>query len=374
MGKCGGLARRALAAAVLFVLLPTIAAEASTRLCRQLEAQLAALPSGGAGGSSTQAKRYDAAIRRQQEQMRKAREQGQQAACGRAMFGRSVAFCGSLAATMQRMEKNLDELQRQRARMGGGSNNRRERARVMAAIDANGCRARNRDPLPGVETAAIPKRTVAATQGTIRIDPQRNLAGNFRTMCVRTCDGYYFPVSWSVSQAAFERDQNVCQAMCPGTQVELHVHRVTGEESEDMVSVATGLPYRDMPTAFRYRQPNAAVPQGCGCEASAMAERGFTVIGGDHGNGIVVQQKEDRGAITAALPHPSSRPDPAEDPETLASREGGLDAETLKRLATPARRPAASDGDRAVRVVGPTFLPDPEGAIDLQVQDQPRAR
>lgn len=358
-GRGGSVARRALAAAALLVLSQAGAAEADARLCRQLETQLASL-----SASPAQAKRYDAAIERQQEQMRKARAQARQAGCGLAMFGRSVAFCGELTATMQRMETNLDELQRQRARMGGGGDKRGERTRLVAALDANGCRAQKR------ETA----REAAAERSHLLGGPAQDLSGTFRTMCVRTCDGYYFPVSWSVSSAAFERDQNVCQAMCPGTGVELHYHRVQGEESEDMVSVATGLPYRDMPAAFRYRQPNASVPQGCGCDATAMAGRGFTIIGGDHGDGIVVQQKEDAGAVTAALPQPSARPDPAEDPETLASREGGLDAETLRKLATPARRPAAGDGGRAVRVVGPTFLPDPEAAIDLQARDQNRAR
>ena len=359
------MARRALAAAA-FLLLPTVGAEADTRLCRQLEAQLAALPAGNKGSPSGLAKRYDAAIQRQQEQIRKARGQADQAGCGRAIFGGSLGACGSLNATLQRMESNLDELQRQRARLGGGDS-RRERARVLAALDARGCRAPRRDAPPVAEAAAEPRSSLYTAA-------PRNLSGTFRTMCVRTCDGYYFPVSWSVSQGAFERDQNVCQAMCPGTEVELHYHRVNGEESEDMVSVATGLPYRQMSNAFRYRQPNASLPKSCGCEASAMTERGFTIIGGDHGDAVVVQQKEDAGATTAALPQPTARPDPAEDPETLASRDGGLDAETLKRMATPARRPPPADGERAVRVVGPTFLPDPEAAIDLQAQDQPRAR
>lgn len=366
----GCFARRAFAAALLAVALPASVAEASTRLCRQLEAQLAGLPSGG-GGSSAQARRYDAAIVRQQQQIQVARGQARQAGCGRAIVGRAIAHCGSLNATLERMQRNLAELQRARGKMGGG-NATRERQRIMAAIDVNGCRAPRRTLPEPVANEPRERERQAVIDGRTGLRTG-NLSGNFRTMCVRTCDGYYFPISYSVSRAAFERDQNACASMCPGAQVELHYHRVPGEESEDMVSAVTGLPYRQMTNAFRYRRENASTPPGCGCDvAASTAARGFTVIGGDHGPGIV---EEDAPAEeeTAAIPLPAERPDPAEDPETLANREGGLDAQTLKRLSTPPRSaPAASEGggERPVRVVGPTFLPDPEEAIDLRARDR----
>jgi hypothetical protein len=358
-------------AAVVAVSMP-VAAEASTRVCRQLEAQLAGLPTGG--GSSRKPQRYDAAIARQQEQIRKARDQGRQAGCGRFMAGAAVAFCGNLNATLERMERNLGELQRTRQRMGAGGDTRRERARINAALDVNGCRAPQR---------ALPPAVDAAPRGPMMIDGRTglrtgNLSGRFRTLCVRTCDGYFFPVSWSVPQSAFERDQNACAAMCPGTEVELHYHRSSSEEPKDMVSAVTGVAYSEMPNAFRYRQPDAAIAPGCSCTASASPERGFTIIGGDHGSGLP-QDEAFGDAAQAPIPVPPGKPDPAEDPETLSSREGGLDAAALKRLATPPRRQQpqptnGNDEDRSVRVVGPRFLPDPEEAIDLRVPVPARDR
>ncbi len=102
------------------------------------------------------------------------------------------------------------------------------------------------------------------------------------------------------------------------------------------------------------------------------------MIGGDYGRGRAADAAPPAEALVPTIPQPAARPDPAEDPETLASREGGLDADALERIATPPRRdtsapPAADDGERTVRVVGPQFLPDPEEAIDLQVRDPARA-
>ena len=356
-------ARRALLALVLgAVALPTTA-DAASRLCRQLEDQLSNLPRGGSAGSAA---RYDSAIARQKEQMQRVRQQARRAGCGMAILRSSVAMCAELNAAAARMEKNLVSLQGKRSGMGGGDT-RRERARINAALAVNGCRDTRDDERVEEARATIDGR------GTLRIGA---LKGTFRTMCVRTCDGYFFPISYSVSSAAFTRDEMACRAACPGTQVELYHHRVPGEESNAMVSASTGLAYTELPTAFAYKSGDASVAPACGCQPSTAGvggERGFQIIGGDYGG----QRPEDE-ATTAAIPQPTDRPDPAEDPETLMTREGGLDAAGLERIArAPKRRAEAetdSDTEREIRVVGPTFLPDPEEAIDLRVQDQPRAR
>ena len=368
----GCCARLALAAAFAVLAALTSSVEASNRSCRQIEAQLAALPASGRT-SSAQSKRYDAAIQRQQQQMQKARDQGRQAGCGRAMSGRAVAFCAGLNATLDKMQSNLADLQRQRAR-AGGTDTRRKRARLQAALQD--CLAPDR---LDAEAGASPNHIAIDGQGTLRIG---GLRGNFRTMCVRTCDGYYFPVSNSVPASGFARDQAACQSLCPGTDVELHYHRMQGQEADDMVSAVTGQPYRQMKNAFVYRKPNASVPEACSCTTSTAnpQSRGFAVIGGEYAPPAAGTDASAGTDVEAdAIPQPSARPDPAEDPETLMSREGGLDAEALRQLAvSPALEPNAGDrpapGNRPVRVVGPRFLPDPAEATDLQVRDPAAAR
>lgn len=378
----GGGARRVFAAGLLLAALAPEAAlaQAGTRLCRQLEAQLASLSGGGT--ASAQTRKYDDAIARQRGQMDKARGQARQAGCGFAVAGGALAFCGELNAMLARMEKNLSELQRQRTKLSGGDA-RRERARVMASLDINGCRAPKRTLPAAVAQQPREQRVIDGRSG-VRIG---GLPGAFRTMCVRACDGYYFPISYSVSSGAFERDGKACEAMCPGTRVELYYHRLPDEDSEDMVSVATGVPYREMKNAFLYRKPGASIPAACGCGPTAQgaaqgATQGFQTIGGDYEANEPAGLPDDEAVeetTTAAIPLPSTRPDPAEDPETLSTREGGLDAEGLKRLATPPpARPvvkaAGKPGEKQVRVVGPAFLPGPEEAIDLQAPAPARAR
>ena len=84
-------------------------------------------------------------------------------------------------------------------------------------------------------------------------------------MCVRTCDGYYFPMSPNSSAVDFDRDLKNCESTCPGTEMQLYYQRAVGEESETMISAGTGEPYASLPTAYLYRDAAMSQPQGCGC-------------------------------------------------------------------------------------------------------------
>src|SRR5215471_819512 len=41
----------------------------------------------------------------------------------------------------------------------------------------------------------------------------------FRTMCVRLCDGYYWPVSFATTQEHFARDEQACLKGCSASAV-----------------------------------------------------------------------------------------------------------------------------------------------------------
>jgi hypothetical protein len=73
----------------------------------------------------------------------------------------------------------------------------------------------------------------------------------YRTMCVRLCDGYFWPVSFTATKREFARDSEVCERSC-GSPAVLHFYRNPGQEPQDMVDL-TGQPYVKLGTAFRYR-------------------------------------------------------------------------------------------------------------------------
>lgn len=84
----------------------------------------------------------------------------------------------------------------------------------------------------------------------------------YRTVCVRMCDGYYFPVSFSTLPNHFERDAEVCASKCAAPS-ELFYYQNPGGSVEQMVGAQSNTPYTSMKTAFRYRKEFV---QGCSCK------------------------------------------------------------------------------------------------------------
>ncbi|MGB5801475.1 MAG: hypothetical protein WBG88_15340, partial [Mesorhizobium sp.] len=97
----GRLAVRALLLGVV-ALSCTGGADAASRLCRQLQAELAGLGSGRPASPARLAK-YDSAIARQGREISKARSRAQRAGCGFSIFGGDIATCAALNATIERM-------------------------------------------------------------------------------------------------------------------------------------------------------------------------------------------------------------------------------------------------------------------------------
>lgn len=77
----------------------------------------------------------------------------------------------------------------------------------------------------------------------------RQVSG-YRTVCVRQCDGYFFPISFGASEASFSRDQTTCTNACPGAR--LYYYRPSSQDPEDMVDLS-GQKYSRLKTADLFR-------------------------------------------------------------------------------------------------------------------------
>ncbi|MFN3548674.1 MAG: DUF2865 domain-containing protein [Mesorhizobium sp.] len=399
-GRRKGMMRAAVLAFVLLVanVLAITNATASSRLCRDLEGQLAR--AGGGGGSPARARQYEKALADQRRQIDRAEGQMRRAGCNGIFGGNSGSACRSLRQTLDRMYANLATLERNHRQVsGGGRDGGASRARILASLDANGCRpasaSRRADAPVGRTASALfdrlfgggiqerrpdeflrepanedRRRQQVVIQDGSRIEIRPRFAGTFRTLCVRSCDGYFFPIAYSTPGDELDRDAAACRAQCPGTDVELYIHRTPGEETNEMVSLS-GRPYAQLPTAFSYRKAGFVRPESCGCGVP----KNFSIIAGDHSAptpvdppGVAEQPLE-----AAPVPLPRQRPDPAADPESQANRDGGLDLAAIRDVldtmkadpaATASTASLAPPGERRIRVVGPTFLPDPEAAKD----------
>ena len=160
--------------------------------------------------------------------------------------------------------------------------------------------------------------------------PGQTASGSYRTLCVRTCDGYYFPISYSASQAKFLEDEKTCQRQCPAAEVALYAHRNPGEDINQAVSM-NGQPYISLPTAFAYRKEYNS---SCSCRrpgeswASALKnldnrttlETGDILV--DEQRAKLLSQPQSRCAGTPDQARSARRQDRSENPGERARHLG----------------------------------------------------
>jgi hypothetical protein len=360
------------------VIIPT-AAEAKSRTCLRLEHQLASLSSGSRTANPLKKLRYNRAIKRQKDHVKQTNRQLRRGGClkGKARKPQRGLSCRNLKRSLKKMNANLKVLRAKRdnnSSKGGSSNS--ERRRVSKAMKANRCNERrsiiasNRSGV--VIERSFRRRTVIdqvfgddrrnrekriweqrewERQNDYReyYDDEQGYPGTYlpygrtyRTLCVRTCDGYYFPISFSTTEQNFDRDVETCSANCPGTETELYFHSTNGEDSEDMISVYTHQPYTELATAFNFR---TAVSPECGCNFTQV---NYEAIAGDGSDNEAEPVEQALG-----IPTPTFKIDPGEDPDTLANLRGNF----VPKPSKAGQSKLTKSGKRKIRVVGEAFFP-----------------
>lgn len=84
----------------------------------------------------------------------------------------------------------------------------------------------------------------------------------YRTVCVRLCDGFFWPISFATTKANLKRDSETCQNTC-GSPVALYHYTNPGGGPEDMVDL-DGRSYARLSSAFLYR---TTYEPSCKCRA-----------------------------------------------------------------------------------------------------------
>lgn len=318
-------------------------------VCMRLEAQLAGFDRGaGDPVRAEQIRRYEDAANKQQFELDKVVAQSRRAGCQGmgffSLFGGQPAQCGQINNQIQQMRANLDQILANLQRLQGNSAGREgQRRSILLALGQNDCG-------PQYRSAALPQQRgffdTLFGPSSVMAPADSDQSSTFRTVCVRTCDGYYFPVSYSTSPSRFAEDEQTCQRMCPAAEVQLYTYRNPGEEMAQAVSIH-GHPYSELPTAFRYRHE---VNRACSCKrpgqtwADALKQLDDRTI--EQGD-IVVTDERAKQLSQPKVDAQGKRVDPrTAKPATPASAAPAAASE-----------PTPSGEKRQVRTVGPTFVP-----------------
>lgn len=328
---------------------------AGSPICQRLVGQLSSIDSGAAGGDSAKAdqiRRYEDAQNRQQQELDRVQQQAKGQGCDSSgffsLFNGNSEKCGPINTRIQQMRSNLDQINSNLGTLRGGSmgNSDRDgqRRSVLLALAQNNC---------GPQYANAARDSGGGNFLQNLFGGSNNpggdygaAGGTYRTVCARTCDGFYFPVSFATVPSRFGDDERTCKALCPNAETTLYTYRNPGEDMSQAVSIS-GQPYSQSPNAFKYRQ---AFDKTCSCRAAGQswsdAMKGVDQRDAISQGDIIVTDESSR-----KMAQPPKTPGSAKKPATATSSAAPAAAPTDTTAATPAA------GDKPIRSVGPTFIP-----------------
>lgn len=352
----------AFAAAAAFGLFAISPATAESPYCTELRAQIAR------AGSGSQAGRFQAAAAKQRGEYARVAAKSRALGCDRGQFlffgDPPPPQCGPINAQLNHLSGAIAAYDRAVADDGG------QRQALAARYEAE-CRnpqsqARAMQPrnffeeLFGVGPTGAP--SVVEPEYDEDVESDGRPRGGPMAICVRQCDGGFFPISYSARSANLDDLAAMCRALCPNAEVKLY----TASQYKGLASALSidGEAYSEHPNAHKFEK---VYDPACGCkppgqswaEALADAER---IIAERHAKDQVVTAEQaeqlsrplapgvSRGRkAKGPVPTPVT-PEPAAAPAQPAAPEGAAGAqETYREIVGP-------DGiKRRVRVVAPAL-------------------
>ena len=216
------------------------------------------------------------AVDRQRAELARTSAYARSLGCGNRKFlifgSDPPAQCGELDGQISRMQANLSDLQ---ARAGGGAGD------LIARYNAECGHAQPSGPgnvfealFGGLARLAAPQEQ-EAPQTDARFEdhgdqPRQSApsgekggvqahSGSY-AVCVRTCDGSFFPVSYSGAGSRADSLEDVCRALCPNADMALYSFPFGG--TVDEAASPTGEPYANLPNAGKFEK---SYDPSCSC-------------------------------------------------------------------------------------------------------------
>ena len=258
-------------------------------ICLQLEQRLAQESSRGSQSRDLLPK-LEADIRLADRAMQQGQSQLERGDCFEYfLFSKTLRrtkTCIDLNAQVDGAKRRISELDTQRQQLisSGGRSYQDDIIRELARNNCGANYQQEANRRGGISSLWQDEESAGAGNGQFGNLP----FATYKTVCVRLCDGYYFPVSFSTLPTHFERDADACQSKCAAP-VELYYHQNPGSGMEQAVSFKSKQNYSSLRSAFRYRKEFV---QGCSCKQAEYVP----------GTQPVDKRAETQGSTVAAAP------------------------------------------------------------------------
>jgi hypothetical protein len=294
--------------------------------CERYRAELASLNRAGAS-----IRTYEAAAQRQRNELARLIGYYRSIGCDQAsfLFFQPPAECGGIAQRIRALQANATELAQQ------------------ATADPSAVEARRQQLV-----AAIAK-TCDPASGVFAEPPPLEATGGSRLVCVRACDGYFFPLDNEPQGRATSRD--LCRALCPNAEVS--VFRAPRDGGIERAVSETGQPYMKLANALRFQR---AFDPSCSCrkpgESWAQALQKADRMIAHASSEIVVTDKKAEQLSRISLTRPKTGGKAGKPTEDAVSAIGATSVSDPE--ATGSVAPGTPDRPR---MIAPDQIPVPRG-------------
>lgn len=350
-GRVAGRRGRALGLAMLLAghgVAPSAQAQESAR-CAELRAQIAR------AGADATARRYRAAAEKLRGEYAKLTAKGRALGCDRETFlffgDPPPPQCGPHNARINALRGNIEANER-------AASDDSARQALSARYDAE-CRTPSRragsapepknffEELFGLDASEEPPElreqtprdpSVSAEPLLVEEESEGRLGGS-TAICVRDCDGGFFPAGFYANASNLDDLDRLCKALCPNTSVKLYT-RSQWRSLDDAMSI-DGARYAEHPNAYKFQ---SSYDPACGCKPR---DRSWTEALAD-AEAILAERYSKDHLVTVEQAEEMSRPlRPGEIRATKRSQRS-VGAIQTPSAQTPAVRFDNGSGDAAV--------------------------
>jgi hypothetical protein len=305
--------------------------------CARLAAEISARDDSGQRHSNN----YGGAAQKQRAELDRAIGHARALGCDRGqffLFGNAPPQCPSLNALIQQLQASLAQYE------GAGDNgggNSAARQQLIARYNAY-CRGRVQpSPQPAqrgfLETlfgAFIPNPNPFSAEQP-RVEEVRPLAGEdlsphggSQAVCVRTCDGGFFPLPLSARQSDPDQLTGLCQALCPNAPVSVYT-RSPNQDISTSLSLTGDSPYSELPNALKFQKSFDPV---CTCkppgQSWAEALAGAEELLGRARKGDIMVTPESSAELAKPKFEKTARPEPSTQPSAGPEDPAGTEEVT----------------------------------------------
>jgi hypothetical protein len=306
--------------------------------CAQLLGQIAALDR-----ANTQTGPYSDAIQKQRSELERSVGYAHSIGCDRQQFlffgSPPPAQCPQLNAQIQQLRATLRQLETNAA-ASNNSPQRQEQQKPRGFFESL---------FGGGNPAAPPPDNTTPNDLPPLPEVVQQPTSGAETLCVRTCDGGFFPLIYSARHVSSDTLTELCKASCPNTEVRVYT-RIPGQEVRTAVGL-DGAPYMNMPAALKFEKSS---DPACTCkppgqswsDALANAEH----ILGHEGKGDIIVTPEKSAELSRPKPEATQRSKLIDTTSAKAAKAAGKSTDDLEAhdAASAAQVPTASDDSAGI--------------------------